>query len=116
MKIEENGNAEAAMTLVKINAILNRDRQLLITLPDEMPLGPVEVTVKSVAEGSANALEDEAQTWAMLANAGLLNTGRYALPAANPLSEEEREELAELYSGEPSISDMIIEDRRERWD
>jgi len=104
------------MTLVKIKTILEKDRQLRITLPDEMPPGPIEVTVKSVTEMPANALEDEAALRARLIEAGLLKTGRYALPDAQPLSEEEREELAQLYSGEPSVSDMIIEDRHDRWD
>ena len=56
------------------------------------------------------------QARAILAAAGLLSTWRFAPSDTEPLSEEEREELAQLYGGEPSVSDMIIEARRERWD
>jgi hypothetical protein len=108
--------ARRIMTSVTIKAVVDEGRQLHIVVPDDMPLGPVEVTVMSVADAPENVPDDEVQTRAMLVEAGLLNTGRYAPPDAKPLSEEEREELARLYSGEPSVSDMIIEDRRERWD
>ena len=60
--------------------------------------------------------ENREQLRALLATGGTSNSTRYAPPDAKPLSEEEREELAQLFAGEPSVSDMIIEARRERWD
>ena len=107
------------MTLVTIKAVVEEDRQLHLALPEDMPLGPVEITVRpvSVATEIVPGPELTREQWRELfAAAGMLSTGRYAPPDAKPLSEEEREELAQLYSGEPSVSDMIIEDRRERWD
>lgn len=107
------------MTLIRIKVVIEEDRQLHIALPDDMPLGPAEVIVESSATGpeitSGHELTRE-QWRERFAAAGLLSTGSYAPPDAKPLSEEEREELAQLYSGEPSVSDMIIEDRRDRWD
>ncbi|MFN8515739.1 MAG: hypothetical protein U0841_24790 [Chloroflexia bacterium] len=107
------------MVLVKFNATVEEDRQLHIALPDDMPLGPVEVTVKPIAASPETTPEPELtrEQWReRFAAAGLPSTARYAPPDAKPLSEEEREELAQLYSGEPGVSDMIIEDRRDRWD
>jgi hypothetical protein len=107
------------MTLVTIKAILDQDRQLLITVPDDMPLGPVEVTVKSIPAASGPALgpavsRDEAR--AILAEAGLLSTARYASPDAARLAAEEQEEPLRLPDDAPDTSALIEESRRERWD
>lgn len=107
------------MASITIQATIGEDRQLHITLPEEVQPGPVEVTITSATPLPPLAPGEElttAQWRERLAAAGLISTARYAPPGTKPLSEEEREELGRLFGGEPSLSDMIIEDRRERWD
>jgi hypothetical protein len=119
MKAEGNDSAGEAMTLVTLKAILDEDRQLHITLPDEMPPGPVEVTVKSVPAQSGIALGPEVsreQARAILAQAGLLSMARYASSNADQLAAEEQEEPISLPEGAPDTSTLIEESRRERWD
>jgi hypothetical protein len=106
------------MTSVTIKAVVDEERQLHIALPEDMPLGPVEVTITPIAivpELAPGAEPTREQLRALLGAEGTLSAARFAPPDARPLSEEEREELAQLFAGEPSISDMIIADRRERW-
>jgi hypothetical protein len=119
MKTEESDNVGATMTLVTLKAILDEDRQLHITLPDEMPLGPVEVTVKSVPVKLGMAMGPEVsreQARAILAGAGLLSTAHYASADAELLAAEEQEEPLRLPDGAPDTSTLLEESRRERWD
>jgi hypothetical protein len=107
------------MTIITVKAILDKDRQLHIGLPDEMPPGPVEVTVKSLPDMPHIAPGGELtrdQARALLAAAGLLATGPYAPPGTVRLTEEEEEELGRLFGGEPDMATLISQDRDERWD
>lgn len=107
------------MVEVTIKAIVEEDRRLHLALPEDMPVGPVEVTVRSVPEApvitpGAELTRDQAR--AILAAAGLLSTGRIAPPDAVRLTDEEREELALLFGGEPDMATLIAQDRDEQWD
>ena len=107
------------MTLVTIKAIVEEDRQLHLALPEDMPLGPVEVIVKPMPEVSGIDLGPKVsreQARAILAGAGLLSTERYASPDAELLAAEEQEEPLRLPDGAPDTSTLIEESRRERWD
>ena len=107
------------MVLVKFDATVEEDRQLHISLPDDMPLGPVEVIVKTVPGVSSAAIGldlSREQARAILAEAGLLSTARYASPDAARLAAEEQEEPLRLPDGAPDTSTLIEESRRERWD
>ena len=106
------------MATVTVQAILGEDRQLHITLPEDIPAGPVEVTItstapreQSVAPGAELTRE---QLRALLAEAGALSTKRYAPPDASPLTDEEREALGTLPPGAPDTWQLIDEDRGPR--
>jgi hypothetical protein len=105
----------STMASVTIKAIVEEDRQLHIALPDEMPLGPVEITIKSVPEIVLGGELTREQARAILAAAGLLGTGPYP-PGTVRLTEEEQEELGRLFGGEPDMATLISQDRDERWD
>jgi hypothetical protein len=106
-------------TSVTLKAVVDEERQLHLVLPDDMPLGPVEVTVKSVPDLRGILLGPDLtreQARAILAEAGLLSTAHYASPDAALLAAEEQEEPIRLPDGAPDTSTLIEESRRERWD
>ena len=98
------------MVTVTVQAIVDEARQLHIALPDEMPLGPVEVLITTllVAPPPIPGAElTRGQARALMAAAGVLSTVRYAPPDARPLSEEEREEFGRLAPGSPDTLHII---------
>lgn len=107
------------MVSVTLKGIISADRQLAITLPDDLPTGAVAVTITALPIAPAIAPGGELtreRLRALLAAEGALSTTRYAPPDATPLTDEEREKLGQLFAGEPNASAMIIKDRREQWD
>lgn len=107
------------MVSVTVKAIVDEARQLHITVPDDMPPGPVEVTITPVAAVppiTPGAELTREQARAILLEAGLLSTGYHAPPGAVRLTAEEEEELGRLYGGAPDMATLISQDREERWD
>ena len=101
------------VTQIKVRAVINEDRQLVVELPDGVPIGPVELVIRPLAIPPARSqpLTREVARARLLA-AGLLSTTRYAPPDAVPLSDEELEALARrLPSRRQSIDEMLDEDR-----
>jgi hypothetical protein len=106
------------MSSVTITATVSDDRHLTIALPDDIPPGPVSVTVTSLvgtveAPHQAGELTRE-QARAAMAAAGILSTVRYAPPDARPLSDAEREEYGRPEPGSPSILQLVDEGRGPR--
>jgi len=104
------------MQQVTISAIVDKDRRLALTLPEDAPTGPVEITIR--ATGSAPTLIDldtltRKQAQARLREAGFLS--EMTLDVDNPehLSPEEADRLGRLFSGPRPTEALIDEDREE---
>lgn len=81
-------------------------------MPAEIPIGPVELVIRSLAgapsEGTA-LTRDTARP--KLAARGLLAAGPYAPPDAAPISAEERDRIGRLFAGSEPLAALIDEDR-----
>lgn len=94
---------------------VDEDRRLVIDLPDEMPIGKVEVTVRPMEqpdEASEPLTRERAR--AILKAAGMLSELTFPEARTEPLPEEEAQRLAQLFSGERPSHELIDEDRDER--
>lgn len=105
------------MSTVTLNVVVGEDRHLTIELPEEIPTGPIEVTIRPVALPIENVPEGEMtreRARALMAAAGILSTAKYAPPDAVPLTDEEREEIGREFGALGPVSELIIEDRGSR--
>lgn len=97
------------VTPITFQAEVDQSRRL--TLPDDVPLGPVEVIIRPLAA----TFDDEREAFrAKLRALGLLAEGPFAPPDAVELSEVEREAIGRLFIGQRSMDALIDEDRRDR--
>ncbi len=105
------------MQPIKITAMVDAKRRIMIDLPDEVPLGPVEITVRPVTNGEQEEPQQPiTREWvqAKLKAAGLLAEDEH-FPDAEELTEEEEEELARQVAGGRPAEDYVNEDREERF-
>ena len=103
---------ERIMKTVTLRATVDEERQLKVDVPAEIPAGPVELVIRSLADAPSEGTELTRETArAKLAARGLLAAGLYAPPDAVPLSAEERERIARLFTGNEPLSALIDEDR-----
>ena len=92
--------------------MVDEDRHLELDLPADVPVGPVELTIRPLTTPDAVAHDltrEEARS--RLQGADMLSRARYAPPDAANLSVGERERLGRLFAAEQSISALIDEDR-----
>ena len=76
----------------------------------------VELEVRSVKSAESTPAEERQRIIEALAQAGLLANAPAPYPIPEePISEEEEEELAQIFAGEKPLSEIIIEERREGW-
>lgn len=76
----------------------------------------VELEVRSVKSAKSEPHDERRQIIEALAQAGLLaNTPALYPYPEEPVSEQEEEELAQLFAGEKPLSEIIIEEREEGW-
>lgn len=76
---------------------------------------PVELEVRVAKRVKISPDDDRRQIIEAMTNAGLLaNTPLLSLASAD-IAPEEEEELAQLFAGEKSLSEIIIDERREGW-
>ncbi len=105
------------MEAITIRAIVDEKRRIMIDVPDEIPVGRIEVTIRALPENGDEGGEitrEEAR--ARLIAAGLLTPGiKYAPDDAVELSPEEEEELGRKLAGDRPMADYINEDREERF-
>jgi len=100
------------MDAITLSTEIGEDHRLVIQLPDNVPPGPVEVTIK-IGTGHDRTATNLAQD---AARAKLLAAGKlslvYVLPSdfTRP-SDEELLKLVVLPAGSPSIDKIIDEDR-----
>ena|SRR5215207_2340423 len=104
------------MKPITLNATVDENHRLVIEVPEDIPVGEVEVTITPKLEIPASQSDtlthEEIRT--KLLTAGLLTLTPVAPPDAEELSEEEEEALAQRISGGRSFADYIDEDREER--
>lgn len=107
------------MVAVRVSAVVGEDRRLVIELPEEIPVGPVELIIQaseSVSESGEklplNPLR-EAIRAKMLA-AGILGTAH--MPPSDIVAPTEAEAMAagELAPGARPSHELIAEDRAAR--
>ena len=104
------------MQQITISAVVDKDRRLALILPDDAPIGPVEITIR--AAGSAPIVIDpdaltREQVREKLREAGLLSEMKLDVDNPEHLSPEEADRLARLFSGPRPIEELIDEDRGE---
>lgn len=87
------------------NGVLRLIRPL--NLPEH---SEVEINVRDVGENSAETHQDKVSK--ALRQSGLAT--RIEFPNAKKISDEERQRIGKLFSGEKSLGDYIDEDREER--
>ena len=103
---------ERNMKTVTLRATVDEERQLRVDVPAEIPIGPVELVIRSLADAPPKGTELTRETArAKLAARGLLAAGQYAPPDAAPLSTEERELIGRLFAGAGPLATLIDEDR-----
>jgi hypothetical protein len=111
------------MQPVKLNAMIDENHRLVIDVPKDVPPGPVEVIIRPVANGEPQTPSTEPreltreEARAKLRAAGLLVENEYfpELEGFEELSEAEEERLAKLFAGNRPLSELIDEDREERF-
>jgi len=77
---------------------------------------PVELEVRPVNTTEPAQHDERRRIIEAMARAGLLaNNPALSLATEEIVSEEEEEELAQLFAGEKPLSEIIIEERQEGW-
>ena len=101
---------------IKTQAYVDQKRRIMIDLPDDVEPGMVELdmVVRQMSD-PANEYETGSVEWARakLRAAGLLVEDHY--PDAVEVSEEELKRLGQVFADERPMSDLINEDREERF-
>jgi len=77
----------------------------------------VEIEVRQIAKSESAQLDERIRIHQALVAAGLIaNADTWSpSPPPDPISEEEQEELAQLFAGAKPLSEIIIEEREEGW-
>jgi hypothetical protein len=100
------------MDAITVSAVVGEDRRLVIDLPTDTPVGPVDVVIKPriSPEGDVINPAREAARVKLLA-AGKLVVDLGIPPGSQPLPDEKLRRLAQLLSGSRSVDDLIDTDR-----
>lgn len=98
---------------ITVTVIVDEKRRITVDLPEEVPLGKVNLTIQATtAEDTESGERTHEQIRDKLIAAGLLSSDvRYAPDDAVELSPEERQRLGRLFA---PLSEQIIEDREDR--
>ncbi len=103
---------EHILKTVTLRATVDQERQIGVDVPAEIPIGPVELVIRSLAGAPPEGTElTRESARAKLAARGLLGAGPYAPPDAVPLSAEEREQIGRLLAGTEPLAALIDEGR-----
>jgi hypothetical protein len=95
------------MVAIKISTTIGEDRRLVIDLPDDMPIGTVEVIIRS-ADDVREVIREK------LRAAGALVTTLDIPPDAVRLTPEERQRIGTL-PPHARPSEALIDEDRGRW-
>src|SRR5262245_6175645 len=107
------------MEPIILTTIVDEKRRVMIDLPDDVPLGEIqlEVTVRPVAGAeSEQPPQPITREWvrAKLKAAGLLAEDE-EFPEAEEMTEEEEERLGRMAASDRPVEDYVDEDREERF-
>jgi len=98
------------MTIVIIDAQVGPDRRLVYTLPPNIPVGPVKLSIQPIEDplpAPTQPLTREEARRRLLA-AGKLGTAPLAPAGTVSLSDAERQRLAQLFGGGPMTTLDLI--------
>jgi hypothetical protein len=102
------------MVAIRLSAMVGKDRRLVVDLPEDTPIGPVELVITPAVEPS-NLERDQLR--GLLQAAGLLlNTATYDWDVDELINvaDDDWDEPVELPPGSPSSEELIDEDRGPR--
>ena len=114
---------EQAMNAIKLSVWVGEDKRLTIDLPEDVPVGLVDVQITAHAGAKSKSGRRKRNTveekWAekrehfrsLLRNAGVLSTAHQAPAGWTPLPVEERLKLGALPSGARPTDEYVNEDR-----
>ncbi|MDX2040578.1 MAG: antitoxin family protein [Acidobacteriota bacterium] len=84
-----------------------------LKLPEQ---AEVEVEVKTKAKPSRAAIEERIRLHQALVDAGLVrDAGHWQAEIVMPVSEDEEEELGRVFAAGKPLSELILEEREERF-
>lgn len=100
------------MNSITFSVVVGDDRRLIIELPDEVPVGPADVTIKPHGKPTI----DQGNLTRETARAKLLAAGKLAIDLSipddiEPETEEELDELGRLAPGSRPSEELVDEDR-----
>jgi hypothetical protein len=100
------------MDAITVSTVVGEDRRLIIDLPADTPIGPVDVVIKPRVLSEAAVINPAREA----ARAKLLAAGKLVVdlgipPGSQPLPDEKLKRLAQLLSGSRSVDDLIDTDR-----
>ena len=101
------------MDAVRLSGVVNEDHKLIVTVPDTVPVGPVELLIQLPDSGKTTSNPERETARAKLAAAGLLSAA-HRLPLGTPLPTDAEVEAAGILpqAARPS-EELIHEDRDE---
>lgn len=107
------------MTPILLSAVVNENHELVVTLPDDIPVGPVELLLQPVASSPVSvaepATERERISAKLLAGGLLVKPEDFGIsPSVQPLPLEERLKIGKMPPGARPVEDLIDEDRGNR--
>ena len=100
------------MVAIRLSALVGEDRRLVIDLPPDTPLGPVELVIRS-AESPVNPAREAARAKLMAAGI-LVRPEDMGIPDdLQPLPLEERLRIGKMPPGVRPSEELVDEDRGE---
>lgn len=111
------------MDVIKLSVWVGEDKKLVIDLPEEVPVGLIDVQIRArapiKAKSTKNKENGSLRQWLerrehlrrLLRNAGMLSTDHDAPTGWTPLTEEERVRLGTLPPGARPTEEYVHEDR-----
>lgn len=102
---------------IRLSGIVNEKHELIVTLPDDIPVGPVELVLQPVQEPPKDTepLTERDRIRAELMASGLLVKPEDLgiSPSIKPLSLQKRLSIGRMPPGARPVEDLIDEDRGE---
>lgn len=78
------------MVAVRVSALITEDRQLIVKLPENIPAGPVELEIRTLATSSAAVINPALEAARAKFTAAMLSSTHHTVEDITPLSIEER--------------------------
>ncbi len=102
------------MNAIRLSAVVNEKHELIVTLPDDVPVGPVELVLQPVQ--LSEPTNERETILAQLKAAGILvkPEDMHIPPDLEYISDEELLEIGVLPEGAPRTDQLIAEDRGSR--